>query len=221
MKRKKANICWLWIKMNWEESKVSLILIILLFAAIFIATKYGHVKFFELYGKEFFGLCGSIIAIIIGLFVYKAQRRILSWDIRNRLICEYQEIYRHLGKNLEVLESINIDEGVPSILHIKKLKIDDHTTLTDGEIMKHISKEYTAIVYPMTICTRNYNITVECLEKAIDFKNKELFQQYLEEMKGATNRLQSLIAEDSLKFGCDLNHTDKKTRKIIYDKKNW
>lgn len=206
---KKANICWIWIKMIWSEFKLSFIIFAILFILMLITYK-GN--------SEIFKLCGNVIIVIIGLFIYKAQRRVLLWDIRNRLICEYKEIYRHLTKNLEVLESIDIEQGIPSTMHIKKLKIDDHTTLNDGDIMKNLSKEYTSIVYPMTIRTRNYNITVDSLEKSTEFNDKELFKKYLNEMKESTTRLQTLISMDALKLGCDFNHIEKRSREIIYDK---
>ncbi|MBR5540882.1 MAG: hypothetical protein IKU64_00770 [Bacteroides sp.] len=143
---------------------------------------------------------GSILAVMVGLIVYKAQKRVLTWNIRDRLICELKEMYRHLDKNLEVLEVMQQSEEKPSMMHIDKLKIDDHMTLTDAEIMKNMSKKYTAIVFPLTIRMRNYNITVDYLKTSLEENNKVLFKSYIEEMVSITKRVKEIIYKDSMEY---------------------
>lgn len=173
------------------------------------------------YGKEIINFLGSIITITIGLFVYKIQKRTLPTIILERLCCEFKEINRHLGRNLEVLNSIKINNGIPSLMHIKKLKIDDHTTLTDNDTLKNINASCTKVIYPMTIRIRNYNITVEHLEKIIEEQNKNMIETYIEELKKITQKLQKTISQTIQKlenYDMDIEE-DSKTPNIIYDKK--
>ena len=169
----------------WATQKLSIIIVILLSIGILYSPCIKN--------NELTKLLGSIIAIVIGLFIYRAQRRILPWDVLKRLNCEFKEITRHLERNFEVLESIQTTKGIPSLIHIKKLKIDDHTTLTDSDILKNIPSSLTSKIYPMTIRIRNYNITFQCLERAIKFKNATLFDKYLQEIKIITKVLQKDI----------------------------
>lgn len=165
-------------------------------------------------------LLGSLLTIMVGLFVYKAQKRVLNWDIRNRLICEFDEIYRHLQRNSEVLDAIkNITSAKKvSVMHIEKLKIVINQTFTDEELLKNMSKKYTRIVFPLSVKMRNYNISVDCLEEALKGNNKKSFGYYLDEMIEITASLQKWIHDESkenlvYKVKCK----PESRRKLIYD----
>ena len=227
--------CWIWIKMLWSEFYVQAFVLGALVLVYYFITKdidvspeqVGTVqeclndiqKFFNNTQTNFLTLFGSILAIMVGLFVYKAQKRVLAWDIRNRLICEYDELYRHLQRNLEVLNAIKIDRKV-SVLHIEKLRIAISQTFTDGELMRNMSKKYTAIVFPLSVRMRNYNITVDCLKEALKENKKALFKSYLDEIISVTEVLQKDIDKDSKKklvHEVSCKEEDKKV--IIYDGK--
>lgn len=228
--------CWIWIKMLWSEFYVqAFVLGALVLVYYFIAKdidvspeQVGTVqeclndiqKFFNNTQTDFLTLFGSILTIMVGLFVYKAQKRVLNWDIRNRLICEFDEIYRHLQRNSEVLDAIkNITFAKKvSVMHIEKLKIVINQTFTDEELLKNMSKRYTRIVFPLSVKMRNYNISVDCLEEALKGNNKKSFGYYLDEMIKITASLQKWIHDESeeilvYKVKCK----PESQRRLIYD----
>lgn len=207
---------WLWIKMLWGEFNVQIFILgIIMLFSLFIdkCVSTAQVDYLE--------LLGSVLAIMVGLFVYKAQKRVLNWDIRNRLICEFDEIYRHLQRNLEVLSAINDainTEQKVSVMHIEKLKIVINQTFTDEELLKNMSKRYTRIVFPLSVKMRNYNISVDCLEEALKGNNKKSFGYYLDEMIEITESLQKWIHDESeeilvYKVKCK----SESQRRLIYD----
>lgn len=185
---------WLWLRMLWSEFYVQsgiLLIIFMLYLLKSASTESLFVKKFELISSlkiileqvAFSKLLGGILTIMIGLFVYKAQKRVLNWDIRNRLVCELNEICRHLQKNLEVLNAIDTDSNKKiSVMHIQKLEIVINKTFTDEELLKNMNKRYTAIVFPLNVKMRNYNITVNYLKSALEENKKELFKFYLTEI---------------------------------------
>lgn len=201
---------WLWLRMLWSEFYVQsgiLLIIFMLYLLKSASTESLLVKKFELISPlkiileqvAFSKLLGGILTIMIGLFVYKAQKRVLNWDIRNRLVCELNEICRHLQRNLEVLNAIDTDSNKKiSVMHIQKLEIVINKTFTDEELLKNMNKRYTAIVFPLNVRMRNYNITVNYLKSALEENKKELFEFYLTEIISGTINLHKRIADDSV-----------------------
>ena len=185
----------MYIKMVFGEFYMHILILLLLLLICYVVDVFTDVCYVEMLKP-----IGSILAVMVGLIVYKAQKRVLTWNIRDRLICELKEMYRHLDKNLEVLEVMQQSEEKPSMMHIDKLKIDDHMTLTDAEIMKNMSKKYTAIVFPLTIRMRNYNITVDYLKTSLEENNEMLFKSYIEEMVLITKRVKEIIYKDSMEY---------------------
>mgnify|MGYP003312556384 CR=1 FL=1 len=183
---------WKYIKQLWYTQRLSVLTIALSVVGIICSLYFEKDKLITLFG--------NIIAIVIGLFIYKAQRRILPWDIIERLDCEFKEMTRHLERNFDVLESIDTTQGIPSVIHIKKLKIDDHTTLYDNDILKNLPISLAQKIYPMTIRVRNYNITIDCIENIITSKDTTLLNDYLKEIKIVTKILQKDIYNDYI---CD------------------
>ena len=222
---------WLWISMLFNEFGIQGFVLIISCLAYFVAKSLfpDICECTSESNDDLLTFLGGIIAIMAGLFVYKAQKRLLCWDIRNRLVCELKEMYRHLQRNLEVLKQMDVSMGKPSAMHIEKLRIDDHKTLTDEEIMKNMSKKYTYLVFPLTVRMRNYNITVGYLEKALKDGQTNLFVSYLKEMKSITESMQRKIDKDAKEIlvydiikalqreDSENNCINKKKRTIIYD----
>ena len=187
--------CWLWIKMLWSEFYVQIFILFIMLLLYILINRFICVR-----QDDLLKLLGSVLTIMVGLFVYKAQKRVLNWDIRNRLICEFDEIYRHLQRNLEVLDAMNkslIGDQKVSVMHIEKLRIVINQTFTDEELLKNMNKKYTFMVFPLNVRMRNYNITVNCLKEALEKNKKDLFKSYLNEIIIITEKLQESILKDS------------------------
>ena len=187
--------CWLWIKMLWSEFYVQIFILFIMLLLYILINRFICVR-----QDDLLKLLGSVLTIMVGLFVYKAQKRVLNWDIRNRLICEFDEIYRHLQRNLEVLDATNkslIGNQKVSVMHIEKLRIVINQTFTDEELLKNMNKKYTFMVFPLNVRMRNYNITVNCLKEALEKNKKDLFKSYLNEIIKITEKLQESILKDS------------------------
>lgn len=212
--------CWVLLKMFWSEFCVQAIIIGLILLLNFILNKFTEHGINE---TDFLKLLGSVLTIMVGLFVYKAQKRVLNWDIRNRLICEFDEIHRHLQRNLEVLDAIKDSMSVTkkvSVIHIEKLRIAINQTFTDDELLKNMSKKYTYMVFPLSVKMRNYNITVDHLKEAWKENKKILFESYLDEVIVITQKLQEKIYDDSkAKLAHKIKTEPGPTRTLIYDGK--
>lgn len=181
--------------MLWSEFYVQIFILFIMLLLYILINRFICVR-----QDDLLKLLGSVLTIMVGLFVYKAQKRVLNWDIRNRLICEFDEIYRHLQRNLEVLDAMNkslIGDQKVSVMHIEKLRIVINQTFTDEELLKNMNKKYTFMVFPLNVRMRNYNITVNCLKEALEKNKKDLFKSYLNEIIKITEKLQESILKDS------------------------
>ena len=197
--------------------------LLLLFVGIMISVLCK--KVLNVNGETVFAFWSTASALMLGLIVNRAQKRLLISQIVNRVSGELLEIYRHLGANLEVLDKIDTEVGVPSLLHIKKLEITKYSSLSDGETLRNIDNKHNQIIFPMTVRVRNYNLNVDILVEHLKSpgRNKAVFNEHLEGIRETTVGLQSKIEECLNKLGVrhKLPDCSAGTTGIIYDKKTW
>lgn len=164
----------------------------------------------------------AIGAVLLGLIVYRAQRRLLIYQIVERVSGELSEIYRHLGANLEVLEKIDSSKGVPSLLHIRKLEITKYSSLSDESTLKNLDKRHNKIVFPMTVRVRNYNINVDAIVEYLKSSDKkeETFKDYMAGIVYATKdlriKIEECLEEMDVKMALQRSNPPY-TKSIIYD----
>ena len=168
-------------------------------------------------------LVGSIGAVVLGLWVYRFQRRLLLTQIVDRVSGELAEIYRHLGANILVLRNIDSSKEIPSLLHIRKLEITKYSSLSDDDVLKNLEQNHNEIIFPMTVRIRNYNINVQEIVDYLQshWPNENIFNEYKEGIIEVTENLQTQITECLVRLKVKKNFETKKsdTKRIIYDRK--
>lgn len=171
---------------------------------------------------EWLRFMGTISAVLLGLVVYRAQKRVLSIQIVKRVSSELEEIYRHLGENINVINSIDLSKGVPSQLHIRKLEIAQYSLLSDEETLRNLDKDDNKLIFQMMVKVRNYNINVEIVNEYVKSeKHKlEIFQNHKKGLLDVTKSLQEEIKECSsaMELNIELSNVETRDRDIIYEK---
>lgn len=174
--------------------------------------------------NEWLRFVGTIGAVGLGLFVYRQQRQLLLTQIVSRLSAELEEIYRHLGANIVVLNMIESSKGIPSLVHIRKLEISKYSSLSSEDVLKNLDKYTNKIIFPLTVCVRNYNMHVQTIVKYLHSgsPNEDTFNEYKDQMIQVSNDLCDDIKKclDNMMVRYHLDEKrESKTKKIIYDKK--
>lgn len=173
---------------------------------------------------EWLRFVGTIGAVGLGLFVYRQQRQLLLTQIVSRLSGELTEIHRHLGANIVVLNMIDSSKGIPSLVHIRKLEISKYSSLSSEDVLKNLNKHYNKIIFPMTVCVRNYNMHVQIIVKYLQSEslNEVTFNKYKSQLIQVSNELRENIKE-CLDNMVVIYHLDEElksnTKSIIYDRK--
>lgn len=79
------------------------------------------------------------------------------------LVCELEDIVRHLGANITVLEAIAKDGKIPAPMHINKLKIPETSAIFSIETLKLADFRYSSRLYDLRLKLRNLNIEIDDL----------------------------------------------------------
>ncbi len=171
---------------------------------------------------NFWGIAGTISAVLLGLIVYRAQKRVMLYQIVNRISGELSEIYRHLGENMNVIECIDLTKGVPSQLHIRKLAITKYSSLSDEETLRNLDKKHNKFVFPMTVMVRNYNINVEIINEFLQSPNltEPILREHLQGILEVTESLRGSIERcfEAMAIGEKLPVREKKHKWILYER---
>lgn len=171
---------------------------------------------------SFWGIAGTISAVLLGLIVYRAQKRVMLYQIVNRISGELSEIYRHLGENMNVIESINLNKGIPSQLHIRKLAITKYSSLSDEETLRNLDKKHNKFVFPMTVMVRNYNINVEVINEYLQSSSlkKSILKKHLQGILKVTESLRVQIENcfKTMVIEEELPIREKKLKWILYER---
>lgn len=197
---------------------IPIVVLLVLGGSMFIEFEDPNIK------SDVIRLAGSIGAVVLGLWVYRFQRRLLLSQIVDRVSGELAEIHRHLGANIVVLKNIDSSNGIPSLLHIRKLEITKYSSLSDNDVLKNLNQSHNKIIFPMTVRIRNYNINVQEIVDylQVHWPNEKIFNEYKQGIIEVTENLRTQIQEclDSLQINIILEENKSDTKKIIYDK-NW
>lgn len=195
---------------------IPIVVFLVLGGSMFIEFEDPNIK------SDVIRLAGSIGAVVLGLWVYRFQRRLLLTQIVDRVSGELVEIYRHLGANLVVLNQLDSLNGIPSLLHIRKLEITKYSSLSDNDVLKNLNQYHNQIIFPMTVRIRNYNINVQQIVDYLQshWPNEKIFNEYRQGIIEVTENLQIQIKEclDCLEVEKNLKTKKSDTKKLIYDK---
>jgi hypothetical protein len=113
-------------------------------------------------------LITPIITVISGVLVYYWRKHVDRKAVEKQSLYvfdkESQDIYRHITRNIDVLnaiiESIK-DNTIPSIMHFEKLKINESSFIFSQDFLSQISYDKIDILERLRVQLRNRNIESE------------------------------------------------------------
>lgn len=175
--------------------------------------------------------------VITSLFQYFSLRLTKSSDKKLQhkdqlklLSGELEDLIRHCIANRAVLNSIELNLGMPSDMHFQKLKIMESSLLFSPETYQLIDSKYTRYIHRIKMEIRNINVEIDAV---IVFKSKpnpdiEILQQYIDylviKMQSTIDQLPKRLNEETIIDAAVLDRINQcksvvetEKRKIIYE----
>ncbi len=116
-------------------------------------------------------VCTAAITAGAGFFAAVGLRRVWYVDERNRkerhakatLLAELIDFVRHYEQNLQVLEAIDTNVGMPSAMHFQMLHVPEYALVFDAETLKLIPATEAAAVNHLRLILRNCNLEADAM----------------------------------------------------------
>ena len=84
---------------------------------------------------------------VTALITRSSERKLKHKDQLKLLLGELEDLIRHCIANLAVLESMKIEEGVPSSMHFEKMKVMESSILFASDTYLFIDTKYTRYIH--------------------------------------------------------------------------
>lgn len=179
----------------------------------------------------FLGVFITTIFQLLSIYLTKKSDKSLKHTEQLKLLTsELEDLIRHCIANLQVLRSIEIEKGIPSMLHFEKLKVMESSLLFSQDTFVFINSKYTRYINRLKLEIRNINLEIDYVIKYSqnDNFNLEIFKQYVDYLifkmdvtvTNLPDRLSELMKIEKETLNRILEHKDeneKKSRLIIYE----
>lgn len=175
-------------------------------------------------------LLTTLFQFVSSLLTRRSDKSLKHKDQLKLLSSELEDLTRHCIANLQVLKSFDLSKGIPSSLHLQKMKIMESSILFSPDTFQIISSDYTRFINRLRLEIRNINLEIDYLlnyKQRQDFK-PEVFQQYTDYLVSKMETTITMLPErlrdltvvneaivDRIKAHKEENA--KTLRKIIYD----
>lgn len=170
---------------------------------------------------------GGIIAFLAANFTkwlgLMIERFVRIKKEQRLLIAELTDIKRHFFANLEILNNIDLNCGIPSSIHFIKMRVNETSLILSPETFRNIHSDYSMLIYRLRTIIVNSNIELDGIVNYIkkDQVDISVLQRYIsyikDKMAYVTSRLTYEL--DNLKKDEKPAYTgNKRPKKIIYEK---
>lgn len=135
------------------------------------------------------------------------QRRIRIAIERRLLLAELMDVCRHCLSNLDALNRIDLDRGIPSVVHFHKIKIIDSSILFSSETYRNINTAHSSLIYRLRVVVNNLNIEAATIIAYLgkEMVDREVLQTYIEYM-------QEKLAYTNDRLAYELENLDRKVK---------
>jgi hypothetical protein len=166
---------------------------------------------------------GVVIAVGAAVFTYYIPSRRRKELEQGALKGVMEDLLRHFKMNQTVCHAIDLDTGIPSSIHFRRMKVDDNSLVFDLETHKNIRKEYFHHFNRLRLNYRNSNIDLEAACNYLDREDydKAVMKNYLAVVLERQQKLQRLTYEFlDMHYNGKFKEipTRKKTDTILYEK---
>lgn len=135
------------------------------------------------------------------------QRRMRIGIERKLVLAELMDIRRHCLSNLDALSRIDLELGVPSVIHFHKLKIIDSSVLFSSETFRNINTAHSPLIYRLRIVVHNLNVEADAI---IDYLTKGNIDRVV--LQGYLNYIQEKLAYTNDRLGYELEHMGSRSK---------
>ncbi|MGY6521499.1 MAG: hypothetical protein ACXIUD_07215 [Mongoliitalea sp.] len=173
-------------------------------------------------------LISSVFQLISSYVTKKTDKSLKHTEQLKLLTSELEDLIRHCIANLEVLQAIDFEKGVPSMLHFEKMKVMESSLIFSQETFNVIDSKFTRHINRLKLEIRNINIEIDHLIKyrQSDGFQLPIFKEYFEYILQKTNfikdnlpkRLGELIkVDDQILKRIEQYKHESRITKIVYD----
>ena len=176
---------------------------------------------------------GVVITTIFQFFsvllIKYSEKKLKHKDQLKLLSGELEDLIRHCVANLSILESMKMEEGMPSNMHFEKMKIMESSILFSSDTYFLIDSKYTRYIHRLRIEIRNINLEIDSViaYKKTEIPNKDILKKYVDylisKMKTTINNLPNRLSELMIIDKTVLERINKQkeeakhTRQIFYE----
>ena len=165
---------------------------------------------------------GALLALFSRSISLWIQRRIRMVTEQKLVFSELKDVRRHCLSNLDALNRMDLDHGIPSAIHFHKIKILESSILFSPETFRNINVRHSLLIYRLRIVVNNINIDADSIISYLnkDNINKNVLKAYIDYMKEklayASDRLQyeldHINSKEKPKY-----EGNKRPKYIVYD----
>ena len=165
---------------------------------------------------------GAFLAFLSTSISQWVQRRIRIGIEQKLVVSELMDIRRHCLSNLDAMNRIDLDHGIPSAIHFHKIKIIESSILFSPETFRNINVTHSLLIYRLRIVINNLNIDADAV---IHYLNKDEVDQNV--LQGYIDYMKEKLAYTSDRLAYELDNISsrskpkykghKRPKYIVYD----
>lgn len=156
-------------------------------------------------------LIGALLAFLstsVAKWVEMLMQRRMRIGIERKLVmAELMDIRRHCLSNLDALTRIDLELGVPSVIHFRKLKIIESSVLFSSETFRNINTAHSPLIYRLRIVVNNLNVEADAI---IEYLSAGKIDQVV--LQGYLNYIQEKLAYTNDRLTYELENMGRRTK---------
>ncbi len=165
---------------------------------------------------------GALASILVNFVWYFVSRRINIFREITLIKGELNDLVRHFKANVSIVEAIDLEQGIPSLLHIRKLAVYEDSIIFSKESYRLTNKKRLNHLYRLKTELRNINVEVDAIHQYVQdgAVDKKILQEFLDYMHAKFERQLSrviMFKANGLTF-TDPTIKKKKEVTIVYER---
>lgn len=118
------------------------------------------------------------------------------------LAIELKDIERHCNENAKVLNFIDLANGIPSSMHLKKMLIPESSIIFSSETYRRIYLEHSELTHELKLIVRNNNIEIQ---QIIDYQSgmcceRAVLEKYYAHLRSKSKWMADRLGKERKRF---------------------